>query len=77
VGSADYLTASHRGGIATHLRSQALAAFLPSYDIIVVHLRSQALAAHLPSYLYSGILYGGIDGHSFALSGAYTLNPLT
>jgi hypothetical protein len=68
VGSADYLTASHRGGIATHLRSQALAAFLPSHDIIVVHL---------PSYLYSGILYGGIDGHSFALSGAYTLNPLT
>jgi hypothetical protein len=42
--------------IATHLRSQALAAFLLSYDTIVLHSRSQALAAHLPSYLFSGII---------------------
>jgi hypothetical protein len=44
------------GIIATYLRSQALAEYLPSYDMTVVHLRSQALVAHSPSYLYSGII---------------------
>jgi hypothetical protein len=38
------------GIIAAHSRSHALAASLPSYDIIFVHLRSLVLAASLPSY---------------------------
>jgi hypothetical protein len=36
----------YSGIIATHLRSQGLAAYLSSYDNIAVHLSSQALAAH-------------------------------
>jgi hypothetical protein len=36
----------YSGIIATHLHSQGLAAFLSSYNIIVIHLRPQGLAAH-------------------------------
>jgi hypothetical protein len=46
----------YSGIIATHFRSQALAVYLPSYDMVLAPLRSQALAAHSPPYLYSGMM---------------------